>query len=153
MDTEAEAKSAEERIALAAEAATRSSAAALQEKQHRIPVKEDYFLPADEVAAGSWSCPHFPVLSRICSENLLKDVDCYVRFRPSHSVFQYCAMPHQHQGAQSLLFLLGYYVCTVTGDEALSSLEDDGAGCQADAEVAEVSPVQPPSSLRLAMLG
>ena len=49
MDTEAEANGAEERIALAAEAATRSSAAALLEK-------EDYFLPADEVAAGAQSC-------------------------------------------------------------------------------------------------
>ena len=56
MDTEAEANGAEERIALAAEAATRSSAAALLEKQQLIPVKEDYFLPADEVAAGAQSC-------------------------------------------------------------------------------------------------
>ena len=55
MDTEAEAKGADERIALAAEAATRSSAAALLDKQQHIPVKEDYFLPADEVAAGACS--------------------------------------------------------------------------------------------------
>ena len=55
MDTEAEARGADERIALAAEAATRSSAAALLEKQQYIPVKEDYFSPADEVAAGACS--------------------------------------------------------------------------------------------------
>ena len=55
MDTEAEAKGADERIAMAAEAATRSSAAALLEKQQHIPVKEDYFSPADEVAAGACS--------------------------------------------------------------------------------------------------
>lgn len=44
---------AEERIAKAAEAATRSSAAALLKKQQQhIPVKEDYFLPDDELGSG-----------------------------------------------------------------------------------------------------
>ena len=43
----------EERIAKAAEAATRSSAAALlKQQQQHIPVKEDYFLPDDEQADG-----------------------------------------------------------------------------------------------------
>ncbi|CAL5224471.1 g7163 [Coccomyxa viridis] len=45
---------AEERIAKAAEAATRSSAAALLKKQQQhIPVKEDYFLPDDELGSGA----------------------------------------------------------------------------------------------------
>lgn len=44
---------AEERIAKVAEAATRSSAAALLKKQQQhIPVKEDYFLPDDELGSG-----------------------------------------------------------------------------------------------------
>ena len=44
---------AEERIAKAAEAATRSAAAALLRKQQQhIPVKEDYFLPDDELGSG-----------------------------------------------------------------------------------------------------
>ena len=44
---------AEERIAKAAEAATRSTAAAvLQKQQQHIPVKEDYFLPEDELGLG-----------------------------------------------------------------------------------------------------
>ncbi len=42
----------QESIAKAAEAATRSSAAALLKQQQRIPVKVDYFLPDDEQADG-----------------------------------------------------------------------------------------------------
>lgn len=43
---------AEERAAAAAEAATRAAAAEILERQRRIPVREDYFLPEDATAAG-----------------------------------------------------------------------------------------------------
>lgn len=50
-DEEQEHDQTEGRVAKAAEAATRSSAAALLKQQQRhIPVKEDYFLPDDEQA-------------------------------------------------------------------------------------------------------
>ena len=46
------ADTAEERLAKAAEAATRDSAAAILKKQQHIPVKDGYFLPDDEQASG-----------------------------------------------------------------------------------------------------
>ncbi|BDA48334.1 Nuclear/nucleolar GTPase 2 [Coccomyxa sp. Obi] len=45
-------RDAEERAAAAAEAATRAAAAEMVERQRRIPVREDYFLPEDTAADG-----------------------------------------------------------------------------------------------------
>ncbi len=45
-------RDAEQRAAATAEAATRAAAAEMVERQRRIPVREDYFLPEDTVADG-----------------------------------------------------------------------------------------------------
>ena len=82
---------AEERIAKAAEAATRSSAAALLKKQQQhIPVKEDYFLPDDELGTGemrpAWKPAAFLMCPTCTSKCTLQqemlhctDLLCYLR--------------------------------------------------------------------------